>query len=102
MNLALRNGVAVAATLVLGYSACTLAFLLWPEIATNFANALFHGLEFRRLKAVPAGFDFASFAWVLLVLGVAGFWLGALAGWLFEKLGGARPASWKENATWIG
>lgn len=87
MNRPLRAGAALAVTAALGYSACTLVFLLWPEIAANFANALFHGLEVRKLQSAPARFDFGHFFWVLLVLAVWAFWLGALFGWLFERLG---------------
>jgi hypothetical protein len=83
----LRAGAALAATAALGYAACTLVFLLWPETAANFVNALFHGLEFRKLQNGPALFDFGRFFYVLVVLAVWGFWFGALFGWLFERLG---------------
>ena len=89
MNLPLRAGSALAVTAALGYTACTLVFLAWPEIATNFMNALFHGLEFRRLQGVPAQPDFGHFVYVLLILALVAFWCGALFGWLFERLGRA-------------
>ena len=90
MSIALRAGTALAATSALGYAACTLVFLLWPETAANFVNALFHGLEFRKLQNGPALlFDFGRFFYVLVVLAVWAFWLGALFGWLFERPGGA-------------
>lgn len=87
MNTPLRAGGALAVTAALGYAACTLVFLLWPEVAANFVNALFHGLEFRKLQSGPALFDFGHFFYVLVVLAVWAFWLGALFGWLFEQLG---------------
>ena len=89
MNTALRAGAALALTAALGYTACTLVFLLWPETAANFVSALFHGLEFRKLQNGAALFEFRGFFYVLVVLTVWAFWLGALFGWLFERLGGA-------------
>jgi hypothetical protein len=89
VSTALRAGAALAVTAALGYAACTLVFMLWPEIAANFVNALFHGLEFRKLQNGAALFDFRGFLYVLVVLMVWAFWLGALFGWLFERLGGA-------------
>jgi hypothetical protein len=88
VSTAVRAGTALAATVALGYAACTLAFFLWPDIAANFMNALFHGLEFRKLQNGAALFDFGRFFYVLLVLAVWAFWLGALFGWLFDRLGG--------------
>jgi hypothetical protein len=87
VSTALRAGAALAITAALGYAACTLVFLMWPELAANFVNALFHGLEFRKLQSGPALFDFGRFFYVLVVLVVWAFWLGALFGWLFERLG---------------
>lgn len=87
MSTALRAGAAAAVTASVGYAACTLAFFLWPEIAANFMDALFHGLEFRKLQNGPALFDFGRFFYVLVVLAVWAFWLGALFGWLFDRLG---------------
>ncbi|TAK88023.1 MAG: hypothetical protein EPO20_00890 [Betaproteobacteria bacterium] len=91
MSTALRAGTALAATVALGYTACTLVFLLWPEIAVNFVDALFHGLEFRKLQNGAALFEFGRFFYVLVVLAVWAFWLGALFGWLFDRLG-SRPS----------
>lgn len=88
MSTAVRAGTALAVTAALGYAVCTLVFLLWPEIAADFVNALFHGLEFRKLQNGPALFEFGRFFYVLAVLAAWAFWLGALFGWLFERLGG--------------
>jgi hypothetical protein len=96
MNTPFRAGGALAATVAVGYAICTLAFLLWPETAANFMNALFHGLEFRKLQKGPALFEFGRFFYVLVILTISSFWFGALSGWLFERLAGAgtvRPSS---------
>lgn len=89
MIMPVRAGGALAATVAVAYSICTLVFLLWPETAANFMNVLFHGLEFRKLQNGPALFDFGRFFYVLAMLSVSTFWFGALFGWLFERLGGA-------------
>jgi len=65
-----RAGGALAVTVAVGYTACTLVFVLWPETAASFMNALFHGLEFRKLQNGPALFDSGRFFYVLLVLAV--------------------------------
>jgi hypothetical protein len=87
MTTATRAGFALAVTLGIGYALCTLIFVLWPEHAANFMNALFHGLEFRRLRHGPELFDFGRFVYVQVVLTVGAFWVGALFGALFDRLG---------------
>ncbi|HEX6297672.1 MAG TPA: DUF5676 family membrane protein [Burkholderiales bacterium] len=89
MNMPFRIGGALAATMATGYALCTLVFLLWPEVAANFMNALFHGLEFRKLQKGPALFEFGRFFYVLLIVTISSFWFGALSGWVFEQLGRA-------------
>ena len=44
-------GTALAVTVGVGYTACALLFWAWPEAAANFMNALFHGLDFRKLQS---------------------------------------------------
>jgi hypothetical protein len=78
----LRAGAAFAATVGVGYAACTLVFRIWPDAAANFMNALFHGLDFRTLQSGPTLFSFGSFFYALAVMLVWAFGLGALFGWL--------------------
>ena len=78
----LRNGVALALTVAIGYTACTLLFAAFPESATTFMNSLFHGLDFRKLQPAPGGFDFAGFAYSAIVLSVWAFALGCVFGLL--------------------
>lgn len=87
MNDVLRTGTALAATVAVGYAACTLAFWIWPEAAMRFMNALFHGLDFRKLQGGAALFDFGSFVSALVVMAAWAFGLGSLFGWLFSRLG---------------
>jgi hypothetical protein len=60
-----RTGTALAVTVGIAYIACTLVFWAWPEVAANFMNALFHGLDFRKLQSGPAMFSFGSFSYAL-------------------------------------
>ena len=84
----MRIGIALALTVGIGYAACTLVFWLWPESAANFMNALFHGLDFRKLQRGPTLFDFGSFLYALVVLVIWAFVLGAIYGWLLGRFGG--------------
>ena len=86
MNDALRTGTAFAATVAVGYALCTLVFWIWPEAAMHFMNALFHGLDFRKLQGGATSFDFGSFAYALIVMAAWAFSLGSLFGWLFSRL----------------
>lgn len=86
-NYPLRTGVAFSITVGVGYAACAAVFWLWPEAAVIFTNALFHGLDFRKLQSGPALFSFGSFLSALVGLTVWAFILGVLFGWLRSRLG---------------
>jgi uncharacterized protein DUF5676 len=81
----LALGAASAITVAVGYALCTLAFWLFPDTAVNFMNALFHGLDFRPLK-VEGAFTPGTFLYGLVVMSVWAFFLGALFGWLAQRL----------------
>lgn len=90
MSTPIRNGMAFALTVAIGYALCTLVFWVWPEAAANFMNGLFHGLDFRKLQSGPALFSFGAFIYALLVMTAWAFGLGALFGWLFARFEMAR------------
>jgi hypothetical protein len=71
-----RTGAALAATVAIGYAACTLVFM----------NTLFHGLDFRKLQSGPALFNFGSFVYALVGITIWAFGLGALFGWLSGRI----------------
>lgn len=81
----LKSGGALAITVGIGYALCTIVFWFFPEAAANFMNALFHGLDFRPL-AVAGAFTLTSFAYGLAVLVIWAFFLGAIFGWVAERL----------------
>lgn len=77
----LRMGATLALTMVITYTVCALLYALAPERGIDFLNALFHGLDFRKLQT-PTPFTFLMFAYPLLVFVVWGFAVGALFAWL--------------------
>ena len=77
-----KFGAVFAATVGIGYALCTLVFWLAPDSAANFMNALFHGLDFRKLAAGPGLFTFGSFAYGLVVLVAWAFMLGTVFAFL--------------------
>ena len=77
-----RTGAALAATVFAGYALCTIVFWAWPEASAGFMNALFHGLDFRKLQAGPTLFSFGAFAYAALILAGWAFGLGTLFAWL--------------------
>ena len=83
-------GTALAVTVGVGYTACALLFWAWPEAAANFMNALFHGLDFRKLQSGPSLFGFASFFYTLVIAMVWALVLGVVFGWVLGLVGGRR------------
>jgi len=84
-----RIGITMASTVAISYTICALGYALMPERGIDFLNALFHGLDFRKLAA-PAPFTLMTFVYPLVVLVVWGFAVGALFGWLHSALHGDR------------
>jgi large-conductance mechanosensitive channel len=83
---AMSTGVALAITVGIGYAACALAFRAAPDAAMTFMNALFHGLDFRKLQGGPALFDFSSFSFALLIAVAWAFVFCAFFGWIVDRL----------------
>ena len=87
---AISTGVALAITVGIGYAACAFAFQAAPDAAMAFMNALFHGLDFRKLQGGPALFDFGWFFFALFVAVGWAFLFGTVFGWIVDRL---RPAA---------
>jgi hypothetical protein len=81
----INTGITLCVTVMLFYSLCTLAEMLWPAQFMAFMNALFHGIEFGKLSS-PARFSWTSFVGALLIMGVWTFAAGTFFGWLHELL----------------
>jgi hypothetical protein len=87
-----RFGAAFALTVGVGYTVCTAIWLLFTEPSIAFVNALFHGLDFRRLYAGGA-FTFSGWVFALAVLSAWAFLIGALLAQLHNWLTPERPSS---------
>jgi small-conductance mechanosensitive channel len=81
-NPVLRTGVALAITVGVAYTTCTLFFWAWPEAGMSLANALFHGLDFRKLQGGGGAFNFGGFLYALVVMVIWAFMLGVVFAWL--------------------
>lgn len=82
----LRFASALAATVAVGYAACTLVFWAFPDASASFMSSLFHGLDFRALRTTPSEFTPASFLFGAGVLVPWVFVLGALFRWIEQRL----------------
>jgi hypothetical protein len=72
------TGVALAVTVVTAYAICALIFVSFPDASANFMNALFHGLDFRKLQPAAGGFSLAGFGIAAAVLAAWAFVFGAI------------------------
>ncbi|MGE5794001.1 MAG: DUF5676 family membrane protein [Bacteroidota bacterium] len=83
-----RTGAALAVTVVFAYALCATIFALLPDASVTFMNALFHGLDFRKLQAAAGGFSFAGFGVVAVVMAAWAFVVGAIYAGVSNLLGG--------------
>ncbi len=89
-NAAVIAGTALSLTVGVGYALCTVVFWIWPEVAAGFMNALFHGLDFRKLQSGPMLFSFGSFLYALVAMMAWAFGLGAIYGWVQGRMKGGQ------------
>lgn len=82
-----RVGFTVAITVGLFYTACTGLWVVFHEQALDFLNALFHGLDFRRIEVSASEYRVGTFVTPLIVLVVWGFLMGTFGSWLYQYLG---------------
>lgn len=73
-----RSGAALALTVAIAYAICAVIFALFPDASASFMNALFHGLDFRKLQPAAGGFSLAAFGGAIAVMAAWGFLVGAL------------------------
>jgi len=72
------TGVALAVTVVTAYAICALIFVVFPDASANFMNALFHGLDFRKLQPAAGGFSLSGFGVVAAVMAAWAFVVGSI------------------------
>jgi hypothetical protein len=85
----LRTGLALAATVALFYSLCTLVEVAFPSQFMNFMNALFHGLDFSKLMSSEP-YRWASFIYALIIMAIWAFAAGAFFAIVHNALSSAR------------
>ena len=82
---ALSTGIALAVTVGVFYTLCTLVWLAAPNPFLGFMNSLFHGLDFTSLMT-SAPFSWGGFVEAVLVLSIWAFLAGTFFGWLRLRL----------------
>ena len=70
-------GVVLSLTIGIGYALCTIVWVSFTGPAIDFLNALFHGLDFRRLQMASA-FSVSNFGYALIVMMVWAYLIGAI------------------------
>ncbi len=81
----LSTGITLSFTVAIFYSLCTLIWVIWPDPFMGFMNALFHGLDFRKLQTTEP-YAWSSFFYSLIVMAVWGFAIGAYFAWLHNLI----------------
>jgi hypothetical protein len=84
-----KTGAALASTIAVSYPVCAVLYALFPDQGIAFLNALFHGLDFGKL-ATGKPFSVSQLYFPFVVLVIWGFLVGALFGWLRNRLEGRR------------
>ena len=79
-------GLAFALTIAIMYTVCTVAWVIWQEPALDFLNALFHGLDFRRLQLPGTRISLGTFVYPILVMSAWGFATGTLLGAICNRV----------------
>lgn len=70
-------GAVLSLTVGIGYALCTIVWVSFTGSAIDFLNALFHGLDFRKLQMASV-FSISSFAYALIVMMVWAYLIGAI------------------------
>jgi hypothetical protein len=72
-----KFGTVLSLAVGLNYVLCTIVWTIWTEPSMDFLNALFHGLDFRKLQT-SAAFSLPSFLYALITFMAAVYVLGVI------------------------
>ena len=72
-----KFGVVLSLTVGIGYVLCTIVWVSYTGPAIDFLNALFHGLDFRKLQ-MGSAFSVSNFGYALVVMMVWAYLIGAI------------------------
>jgi hypothetical protein len=70
-------GGVLSITVVINYALCTIFWFAFTESSIKFLNALFHGMDFRKIYAATT-FSPGDFLYVLIMFAVWAYILGAI------------------------
>lgn len=84
-------GVVVSITVAISYTLCTLFWFAFTEDSLDLLNAVFHGMDFRRVYTTAA-FSLGGYLTVLLVFTVWGYVTGVIYAAVRNVLIGRRAA----------
>lgn len=71
-------GSTLALTIAIMYTLCAAVWVIWHEEALDFLNALFHGLDFRKIPLPESAYSPSLFVVPFAVLTAWGFIAGML------------------------
>lgn len=83
-------GAVLSITVVINYALCTIFWLAFTEPSIEFLNALFHGMDFRKIYALT-GFSPGDFLYVLVIFAVWAYVLGVIYAAVRNLLIASRP-----------
>ena len=72
-----KFGAVLSLTVLINYILCTIFWYAFPGPSLDLINGLFHGMDFRKIFAA-APFSAGTFLYVLIVLAVWSYVLGAI------------------------
>ena len=72
-----KSGTTLAVVVGINYLICTAIWMTWREPSIDFLNALFHGMDFRKLET-SGPFSILSFIYVLVGLMIWTFVIGVI------------------------
>ena len=84
-------GAALSITVAISYVLCTVFWFAFTEPSIKFLNALFHGMDFRKIYAATA-FSPGDFLYVLVVFAAWAYILGAVYAIVRNRLPGEGAA----------
>jgi len=80
------TALAAGSTVAILYSACALAFALFPDFTTSIVNSISHGFNLEALEVGKVSFTFGGFLvgliYITLYTMAAGYIYGAVRNWL--------------------
>jgi hypothetical protein len=72
-----KFGAVLSITVMISYALCALFWFVFTGPSMELLNTLFHGMDFRKIYS-PAPFSAGSFLFVLVVLAVWAYVIGAI------------------------